>query len=172
MPFDPKLFAQLTAEQQTQTWNTFLNWGVVGIIAFVSLSFVFSIFVFLGFIIRKAIVTYGPRIVENAVNTMDTIRNSQIGIVETQKKQVENSERLISLHSDLNKRNDEIVRTMFEPTGKGFENHNFSATRVEDCLLKGLDALEELLEDEKDIEVRRKWMRHITAMRSSLSHKS
>lgn len=161
----------LTAEQQSQAWTVFLNWGVVGIIAFVSLSFVLSIFVFIAMVLRKAIVTYGPRIVDKAVTTMDTLRESQLGIIETQKKQVENSERLISLHINMNKRSDDTIKTLFEPTGKGFENHNFSATRVEECLLRGLDAIEEHLREEPDETIRVRWGRHIASMRDSLRHK-
>lgn len=178
----PQLFLQITAtgaevspaltpEQQAQAWNAFLNWGIVGIIAFVSLSFAASILIFFWWVIRSAIVNYGPKIVNEAVATMTTIRDSQSTIVETQKKQVANAERLIELHADANKRSEDFKTKLFDPIGRDYANHNFSATRVEECLLRGLDALEEHLQGETDASIKLKWSRHIQAMRDSLRHK-
>jgi hypothetical protein len=168
------LLAQLLNQEQTQdAWHVFLNVGIAGIIAFMVLMFMGLVLWTLWLISKKLIAKYLPEFIEEVIKTIRSVRESQTGIVETQRLHGENLVKLVDLSAQNQRRDEElgsVLKAKMDPFGKNYKDHAFSASRVEEFLLLSLNMIEEYLNREADPTIRVEWRKHLEAMRRSLQH--
>lgn len=164
----------VTTEQSAEAWQVFLNFGVVGIIAFVTLSFVALVIWTFWILAKRVVVKYFPELFDETVKTIRSVRESQEGIVTNQKIAVDTLSKIVDLHQTSKDRQEDlatIIKSKMDPLGAGYKDHVFSSTRVEAFLSMGLDILEQWLDKDDNAALKLDWKHHINGMRESLERK-